>query len=437
MKKTILCALLGMLLTLNVNAQHGLYYCFIPQSPDVGYSITDYPGCSDTVSCGTYGLRNMDWVFDPILHPDPATWPTSSPVTKFVITFFATDQSGNAYTGQPFTLPTKLTFDGHEYYQNVTYGDSAIVTLVMAADILPPWQNQKMVNLKTVLASLPSDVYRIRARIDAHSTVYGVDSGQGMWIYNIDAFDAACTLPSEYVAPGTDSVDIELDNVSLFNNAPDTSMQPALLTKVTVLANAMVNGQISPLPGPYYLIRSGGDTIPILESRIDSLSGAVDLIVNYQNSAEHLEFIPVSESRPIGIQTKVLPLEGTVITIQVRAEARIYGSGWQANDIPTSPPPTFTVGRTITFGSQPTGIAETTTKELSMYPNPATEVVTIKTDKPAQVQLFDINGKMITSEQSTGSITLSVSNVPAGLYAARILIKDEAIVTKKIVVMAH
>jgi len=67
------------------------------------------------------------------------------------------------------------------------------------------------------------------------------------------------------------------------------------------------------------------------------------------------------------------------------------------------------------FGLPPAG--------LEIYPNPAREAVTIQSPNPAPatVRIYSVQGRLITKVPMTGGkVTLSVRQLPAGLYLVRV-----------------
>ncbi|MFN8276742.1 MAG: LamG-like jellyroll fold domain-containing protein [Chitinophagales bacterium] len=64
------------------------------------------------------------------------------------------------------------------------------------------------------------------------------------------------------------------------------------------------------------------------------------------------------------------------------------------------------------------GIGTITKVQLQVYPNPATDILTISTNTtvPLQCRLFDANGKLIASESFKQTIALPMANRPSGIY---------------------
>lgn len=72
----------------------------------------------------------------------------------------------------------------------------------------------------------------------------------------------------------------------------------------------------------------------------------------------------------------------------------------------------------VTGSTQVLGTAETKKVSLSIYPNPATDLVNIRTsEKIIDVSLFDMTGKKIEVSYNSGQ--LNVSTLPKGIYIVR------------------
>ena len=76
-------------------------------------------------------------------------------------------------------------------------------------------------------------------------------------------------------------------------------------------------------------------------------------------------------------------------------------------------------------------------EDVQVYPNPATNVLTLKTGdvSNAQITVFDINGQKVTEQiaESTET-TLNVSSLPAGNYIVEIKSADGTVVNRKVAV---
>jgi hypothetical protein len=72
--------------------------------------------------------------------------------------------------------------------------------------------------------------------------------------------------------------------------------------------------------------------------------------------------------------------------------------------------------------------------KVLVYPNPTTDYIMISgIDSEAKAEVFSITGQKIKEVKFTNEITLSLSDVTAGVYLVKISNKNSSI-TKKIIV---
>lgn len=69
---------------------------------------------------------------------------------------------------------------------------------------------------------------------------------------------------------------------------------------------------------------------------------------------------------------------------------------------------------------------------VSVYPNPASDVLFVSTDKDAAVKLYDVTGRTVVNQEYTAS-GINVSALPAGTYFAEITIENAKTVKQFIV----
>lgn len=78
----------------------------------------------------------------------------------------------------------------------------------------------------------------------------------------------------------------------------------------------------------------------------------------------------------------------------------------------------------IFFGS-PTSIVESSTESISIYPNPATEVINIlSSQKLNEVSIYSVNGQLMYNSENTSVI--DVSNYTSGLYIVSVTYENGA-----------
>ena len=72
-----------------------------------------------------------------------------------------------------------------------------------------------------------------------------------------------------------------------------------------------------------------------------------------------------------------------------------------------------------------TNIKETLLKQLSLYPNPASDNITINIENNCQITIFDISGKKVSSTFLTEGIhTIDISALPVGCYILKMESKE-------------
>ena len=81
-----------------------------------------------------------------------------------------------------------------------------------------------------------------------------------------------------------------------------------------------------------------------------------------------------------------------------------------------------------------TAISKTNSETVSIYPNPAKDIITISNIANSNIEIVDINGKTVISDYAnSNSYTIDISSLNKGTYFAKI-INNKSIVVKKVVV---
>jgi hypothetical protein len=86
-------------------------------------------------------------------------------------------------------------------------------------------------------------------------------------------------------------------------------------------------------------------------------------------------------------------------------------------------------------GCVPMGTAEVAKPKVSVYPNPATEVLRIQSPAAVQVSLLSMEGKVLLHQAHASAI--SVAALPAGVYMLRITNADGHLIQVERVVVKH
>jgi hypothetical protein len=69
---------------------------------------------------------------------------------------------------------------------------------------------------------------------------------------------------------------------------------------------------------------------------------------------------------------------------------------------------------------------------ISVYPNPATEKLTIQSAKGV-IEMTNLNGEVVSTQEHQGKTTIDVSNLPSGFYLIH-LVSEHKIATNKVVI---
>jgi len=89
---------------------------------------------------------------------------------------------------------------------------------------------------------------------------------------------------------------------------------------------------------------------------------------------------------------------------------------------------------TIVFDVQPlSGISETKSSAVSIYPNPTNDQLNIISDMASSYELTDLSGKIVTSNRITAGVnSISVSAIPSGTYVCTLFKEDGTVHRSKI-----
>ena len=125
------------------------------------------------------------------------------------------------------------------------------------------------------------------------------------------------------------------------------------------------------------------------------------------------------------------------------AEAFKQGGGWYGQYMPTivwetdHPRPFIGFHMTNCEGCGQTKVADMEKKSINVYPNPATSTVNVKLvdNSQANIQLFNLVGQVVMSEQVNGQdlVTLNVNNLNNGIYMLKVN-QNGKVYTSKVVV---
>lgn len=96
---------------------------------------------------------------------------------------------------------------------------------------------------------------------------------------------------------------------------------------------------------------------------------------------------------------------------------------------------TWEIDNALVYGVVSVGIFESSVKDISMYPNPATDKVNLRFEQEGSVSIVNLAGQTVYKQEvSTGKVSVSIENLPEGLYMIQFIGTDNSIRTGKLMV---
>ncbi len=133
---------------------------------------------------------------------------------------------------------------------------------------------------------------------------------------------------------------------------------------------------------------------------------------------------------------------GVFVLTAEGAETYVWSTGETTASITVAPEQTttYTVTGTDAFGCEGTaeqivyvdGIGETAS-QISLFPNPVKNIVTVKADNIERVRLFDITGQLLIDTNENGeTVTIDMSKLAVGQYVMQVSTQNN-VVTEKLI----
>lgn len=117
---------------------------------------------------------------------------------------------------------------------------------------------------------------------------------------------------------------------------------------------------------------------------------------------------------------------GTEIQIEATPNEGFEFSAW--NDSNTDNPRTITVTENATYRAYfiATSVEENATSSITIYPNPANDIITIVSQEPiSSIEFINADGVVVSQQECHGNgAYINVSNLPNGIYFAKIHVAD-------------
>ncbi len=80
---------------------------------------------------------------------------------------------------------------------------------------------------------------------------------------------------------------------------------------------------------------------------------------------------------------------------------------------------TWEVDNIMLLGEHEVGTNELENVSFSVYPNPATSVISVNTNKNGLVQIISLTGEVLLEEYTENNLTMDISSLPAGIYLVK------------------
>jgi len=89
----------------------------------------------------------------------------------------------------------------------------------------------------------------------------------------------------------------------------------------------------------------------------------------------------------------------------------------------------------MVYGTKTSGIGDNIVKTASIYPNPASDFISVVLEEEATIQLVSLSGKTLVRESFVaGQNQLPVAQLPNGVYLLQIKYEDGSILNKKLII---
>lgn len=112
---------------------------------------------------------------------------------------------------------------------------------------------------------------------------------------------------------------------------------------------------------------------------------------------------------PTGISTDILALEDYGEAAALQSDGKIIVAGRAYNN-------DFSEFICVRYSEQEVGVNEILGSVLSIYPNPANEIIKIETNSKCEINIIDVSGKIVFSTIAENQIILDVSIFAKGMY---------------------
>jgi aminopeptidase N len=180
-----------------------------------------------------------------------------------------------------------------------------------------------------------------------------------------------------------------------------------------------------------------GEGYPIYSARWNYTGSDLMLEINH---AVSVPAVTPAFTTPLDLRFSRLGQPDTIIRFTITSNSNQYyvPNIGQVTNIVSFDPKNWIVNKVGTKQFDPTlqvsGISEFEQAEIVVYPNPTTSSIQFRfpTDEPHQVNLINLQGQLVRSEQLTKGETMDIAELSGGIYSCEVYCNGMKVAVKKI-----
>jgi len=197
----------------------------------------------------------------------------------------------------------------------------------------------------------------------------------------------------------------------------ETVVDVALDNGFTTLATAVVSEELLPiLTNPLASFTVFAPTNAAFDSLAADLGTDINGILALPNLTEVLTY-HVLASEVLSTQLvsgPVATVNGASVNVSLVSGVMINDANVTLADVLADNGVVHVIDRVLIPASN--GVGGENTLNISVFPNPTTEMITISTASPIQFSIYDMSGRLMESGRAMNGQSLSVHHLPSGLY---------------------
>jgi len=135
---------------------------------------------------------------------------------------------------------------------------------------------------------------------------------------------------------------------------------------------------------------------------------------DYEFSTDGGTTYQILSENPITIGNQVLAAGN--LTVRVAAVASVNFAGLPLQNVSA-------------YNSVATALKNTETSDFAIYPNPATNYISVSGAVNSRVAIYDLKGRLLLNEQLSGK-SIDIRNLAKGIYVVKVVSEDKQVVGK-------